>query len=161
FVDASPQTIDGDPASPGTILLGGYSPDGLVASTSSVKLTIGPNLTITGAAGRIDTGTVPFDNQGAIIADPTATGPNPFQTLVILNGTNWTNHGTIQAQNGGLVKAQGTVANFSGGTLTDGNWNVFANSTLRLLGGNITTNAAGITLSGANSNFYNSDAGTT
>ncbi len=160
FIDTVPELVDGGAGNPGTIVLGGYQYDGLYATGNSVQLTLGPNLTVTGAAGTINSGSVAFDNQATIIADAVASGPNPFQTTMTLTGTNWVNHGTIGVQNGGTLQAQGSVANFSAGTLTGGTWQVFAGSTLRLIGGNITTNAANIALSGANANFF-SDGSTT
>src|SRR5262249_61838466 len=63
-------------------------------------------------------------------------------------------------QTGGTRSVQGTVTNSAAGTLPGGTWQVFANSTLRLIGGGITTNAATIILDGPNSNIY-SDTGTT
>ena len=78
---------------------------------------------------------------------------------ITLNGLNWTNAGTVQAQNGGTIVSAGTNANYSGGTLTGGTWKVFDNSVLRNIGGNIATNAATIVLDGVNSNVY-SDTGT-
>jgi hypothetical protein len=94
-----------------------------------------------------------FVNQGTISAD-TAAG------TITLNGTNWSNQGTIEARNGGTLNAQSTNTNFAAGTLTDGIWQVFANSTLRLLNANISTNAATILLDGANSNFFSNSATT-
>src|SRR5262249_13989314 len=52
------------------------------------------------------------------------------------------------------------AANYSGGTLTGGNWQATGNSTLRLLGANITTNAANLLLDGSGSHLYQ-DGGTT
>ena len=69
------------------------------------------------------------------------------------------NQGTIAADGGGTLTVQGAT-NFAGGTLTGGTWEAVANSTLRVLGGDVTTNAASIVLDGSNSHFY-SDTGTT
>jgi hypothetical protein len=161
FVDAAAQTVDGlSAASPGTIVFGGYKGDGLFNSTSTTKVTLGANLTVTGASGTIDMGTAAFDNLGTILEDPNATVGTPVSKTMTLNGTGWVNHGTVGARNGGTLQAQGTTTNFAAGTLTGGTWEAFANSTLRLIGGNVTTNAASILLDGANSNFF-SDTGTT
>src|SRR5262249_6498193 len=146
-------TLDGGAGSPGTILFGARS-NSTVQANNGTLLTLGPNLTVTGASGSINSQSVAFDNQGKIIADPAALGLGLTAGTITLTGTGWTNHGTIAAQNGGTILAQGTISNFSAGTLTDGNWRVFANSTLRLINGNITTNAANIVLDGANSNFF-------
>ena len=70
-----------------------------------------------------------------------------------------TNNGTIAADGGGTITVQGDT-NFAAGTLTGGNWQASNSSILRLLGANITTNAANILLSGASSHVY-SDTGTT
>jgi hypothetical protein len=134
FIDSSPQTVDGVAGSPGTILLPGYLQDGLFTTTNSVKLTLGSNLTVTGAGGRIDTGGVPFDNQGKIIADPSASAANPFTINLLLNGTNWTNHGTLGAQNGGLLTLAGSWSNL--GTVND-------NLSTVNLGGSFTTAGLG------------------
>src|SRR5262249_3772925 len=121
-------------------------------------LTLGSHLRIDGTAGSISGGSQAFDNQATIIADPTilVTSPGTFS----LSGTHWVNHGTIQADHGATIPAGGTLANFSGGTLTGGTWKVLGNSTLRLLNGKITTNAAALVIDGANSHVY-SDNGTT
>src|SRR5205085_11568250 len=138
----------------------GERPAKPVRSSSGTVLTLSPNLTITGATGTIDSQLVAFDNQGAIIADPTAQGLGLASGNIVLTGANWSNHGTIGAQNGGTLTAQGTISNFAAGILTGGTWKVFANSTLRLISAGITTNAATIVLDGANSNFFR-DASTT
>src|SRR5262249_8085656 len=91
FVDAAPQKVDGfSAASRGTIVMGGYQNDGLANGSATTKLTLGANLTVTGASGKIDMGSGSFDNQGVIIEDPNATGGNPFKTMT-LSGTGWTN----------------------------------------------------------------------
>jgi hypothetical protein len=136
----------------GTVVLGGSGSNGLF-NTGLANLTIGANILLHGNTGQISFGTSSFTNQGTISAD-TAAG------TITLNGTNWSNSGTIQAMNGGTALAQGTVANFSAGTLTGGTWQVFANSTLRLISTGIVTNAATIVLDGLNSNFFR-DNGTT
>src|SRR4029077_12943071 len=70
------------------------------------------------------------------------------------------NNGTVAAQDGGTILAAGPVSNFAAGTLTGGTWKVFANSTLRLIGADVTTNAATLLLDGANANLF-SDSGVT
>src|SRR5205823_4032463 len=63
---------------------------------------------------------------------------------------------------GGTVTVQPTaLTNFGNGTLTGGNWQVHAGSTLRvILATPITTNAANVLLDGAGSNFYRDTATT-
>jgi hypothetical protein len=158
FTGVSPQTMDGAPSNPGTVLFGNNSSNSLSSFGSVV--TFGANLTVTGAAGQINTSLAAFDIEGTVAADPAAMGLGQTSGTITLNGTNWTNNGTILAQNGGIIQAQGTVSNFSSGTLTGGAWEVFTNSSLELIGGNITTNSATIVLDGSNSNFF-SDAGFT
>ncbi len=158
FGGSIPQTIDGVAGSPGTILFGASASNSLGSGASA--MTFGPNLTITGASGQINSTGVAFNNLGTITADPAALGLGLATGIITLTGTNWANTGTIQAQNGGTLNAQGTSTNFAVGTLTGGTWKVFANSTLRLINSGITTNAATIVLDGANSNFFR-DAGTT
>jgi hypothetical protein len=92
-------------------------------------------------------------NQGTIAADV------PGGTIT-LDGTNWSNVGTLQAQGGGTLLAQGSPTNFLAGTLAGGTWRVLAYSTLRLISSGIVTNAAAIDLEGLNANFYR-DTGTT
>jgi hypothetical protein len=72
---------------------------------------------------------------------------------------NFTQNGTFRASNGSTLAANALPSNFSGGTISGGTYEVFANSTLRMQGLNITTNNATILLDGVNSNFY-SDNGT-
>jgi hypothetical protein len=145
ILQGGPQTIDGDAANPGTIILGGYAFDGLVANDTTAQFTIGAHLTITGAAGRIDMGAGTFDNQGTITADPTPTGPNPFQNFIRLNGIGWTNHGTIGAQNGGTLTLAGSWSN--SGTINDlatvNLGGTFTTANLGSITGNGTVNVTG------------------
>ena len=107
FPGVTPQSILGVASFPGTILLGAHTGNGI--DGVGAVLTLGPNLTITGAAGLINSGTVAFHNQGTIIADPQAVGLT-FGTI-ILNGTGWTNDAAIGAQPAGILGAR------NGGTL--------------------------------------------
>jgi hypothetical protein len=145
------QTLGGS----GSVLLGGSGSNALFVTSSSntATLTIAAGISVHGNNGGIFASSFSFINQGTISAD-TSGG------TLTLSGTNWSNAGTLQASNGGTLNAQGTTTNFSAGTLTGGTWQVFANSTLRLMNANITTNAANILLDGGNSNFF-SDSGTT
>src|SRR5262249_19339866 len=93
-------------------------------------LTIGPGILIHGNTGTIDA-------TGAAIV----------------------NQGTIASDGGGAITVLG-AANFSGGTLTGGSWQATTNSTLRLIGANIVTDAASLLVDGLGSHIY-SDNGTT
>jgi hypothetical protein len=128
--------------------------DGLGGQLNSYggAVTLGPSLTVYGKNGSLAGGGA-YVNQGTIAADG---GTFTIQSY----GITWTNNGTVEAQNGGTFSAP-TPTNFSGGTLTGGTWQVFANSTLRVtLPSSIVTNAAAIALDGVNSTFYR-DTGTT
>ncbi|MBK7424765.1 MAG: S-layer family protein [Propionivibrio sp.] len=69
------------------------------------------------------------------------------------------NTGTVNV-NGGTLTITGGLTNFSGTTLTGGNFNVIGASTFSFIGANVVTNAAGITLDGAGSQFLNASGGT-
>jgi hypothetical protein len=147
------QTLGGS----GSIVFGGINSN-LVGSPpggSNLTLTLGPNIRLGGNNGQISFANPlqGFVNQGTISAD-TQGG------TITITATHWSNQGTIQAQNGGTLLARDNLTNFSTGTLTGGTWQVFADSTLRLVNTGIVTNAATILLDGANSNFYR-DTGTT
>jgi uncharacterized repeat protein (TIGR03803 family) len=138
--------------------VGGIPFTGLVLTVSNTTLTIGPTMTLHGgraeigldAAGHWTAGSnVSLVVQGTINADVAG------QTLFV-NGSNWTNNGITQAQNGGTLNLQGTIANFATGTLSGGAWQVFGNSTLRLNTSGIVTNAATILLDGSGSNLLQS-----
>ena len=151
------QTLGGS----GSVLFGNNLANTLwTGQSSGTSLTIGPGVVVHGQSGYIGLNTTylggftdgTFTNQGTISADMSG-------GTITLNGLNWSNVGTVQAQNGGTIVSAGTNANYSGGTLTGGTWKVFDNSVLRNFGGNIATNAATIVLEGGNSNVY-SDTGT-
>ncbi len=65
--------------------------------------------------------------------------------------------GTIDADDGGILTVQEST-NLAGGVLTGGTWEATSNSTLEILGGQITTSAASILLSGPQSHIYSDDA---
>ncbi len=146
----------------GSVLFGNSAGNTLwTGQSSGTNLTIGPDILIHGQNGVVGPNSAQFGgfvdgtftNQGSIDADVSG-------GVIKLNGVNWTNDGIIEAQNGGAVLAAGTNTNVAAGTLTGGTWKAFASSTLRLIGGNITTNDATIVIDGANSNFF-SDTGST
>jgi hypothetical protein len=156
------ETIDGASGEPGTITFGLSGSNGLYSEGLSGLLTLGANLTINGTAGDINTGSQAFINKGTITADPKVRGT--AAGIISLNGTNWTNTGTIAVQNSDTIYAGGTISNLSANTLTGGTWKVFANSTLMLdtansgssaTLNNLNANAATLVLDGANSNVIN------
>src|SRR5207302_8279103 len=119
------------------------------------------SLTFLGTQTLMGTGTVTFN--GAV-NDRSALVVGDGDTLTIApgiiihgktgfigssSGGTFINQGTIAADGGGTITAQG-VGNFSGGTLTGGTWQVSGGSTLRLIGVNIVTSAATISLDGGN-----------
>ncbi len=132
---------------------------------------------ITQAAGHTIRGDGQVDlrltNYGTIAADVAG------RTL-FLNGEEKQNHGTMRAQNGGvmnipvsfsndgvaeatgggLLRTGGYLANYQAGTFSGGAWLVRPNSTMRLGGANIQHLGARVLLEGPNANLY-SDDGTT
>ena len=163
YLIGAAETIDGASGHPGTITLGLSGFNGLGAAGGLTgTLTLGANLTIDGTAGGINSGSQAFDNKGTITADPKVLG-TAAGTLT-LNGTKWTNAGTIQVQHGDTIVAKGTISNFSANTLTGGTWKVLASSTLQLdtnnPSNNLNSNAATLVLDGANSNVINGNTNT-
>src|SRR5439155_1650490 len=96
FIDGTPQTIDGVAGNPGTIVFG-FRSNSTLQANDGTAMTFGPNLTITGANGSINSQGVAFDNQGTIIADPTAQGLGLASGTITVTGTGWTNHGPVGA----------------------------------------------------------------
>jgi len=92
-----------------------------------------------------------FDNRGTFIKSGGAGTTNI--------GSIFSNSGTLSATVGTL-SINGSLSNFSGSTLTGGNYEVFGPSTLQFAGANVVTNAATILLDGAGSNFLNSSTAT-
>jgi hypothetical protein len=137
----------------GTILFGGRQyGNSLLIYTSNIVVTIGPDLTIHGNHGAFGTiNAIPgsFIIQGTIAADV----PGGTISISSTNPT-WTNNGTVEAQNGGILSCSNPT-NFSAGTLTGGVWQAFDNSGLKVsFTSHLTTNAAAILLDGPNSHFY-------
>jgi len=102
--------------------------------------------------GKNDSGEWTLASNVSLVLQGTIDADSAGKTIDV-DGTNWTNSGTLQAQNGGTLTLVSTPSNFSSGTLTGGTWSVGANSTLNLPGGNITTNAAAINLGGPGASF--------
>ena len=116
-MDARPgeQLVDGASAlSPGTIVFGLNGSNALYnhLAGAGALLTLGSHLTVTGTAGQVYGGGNAFDNRGLIRADPTVLGT--AAGTITLNGTGWTNHGTIQAKAGDTVTLAGTVGAAAG-----------------------------------------------
>jgi hypothetical protein len=124
FIDATAQTIDGfDGTNPGTILFGASANNAIWFYQTGAVLTLGANLTITGATGQVRAlAGGAFDNLGAITADPMALGLGLGSGEIILTAVDWTNHGALRAQNGGTVTLAGSWSNPSPGIIsTDSN----------------------------------------
>ncbi len=139
FFTGAAETIDGASGHPGTITLGLSGTNGLINDGLTGTLTLGANLTINGTAGQITMGAQAFDNKGTITADPTILGT--AAGTINLQGTNWTNDGTIQAQNGDSLILGGTAAS-SPATHA---WTNDAGHTIAITGGgtlNLASNAA-------------------
>ncbi len=109
----------------------GTTTGGLTVPAIADILTIGPGVTIDGISGSVGSS----------------------------GGGTITNNGVIAADGGGKIFVYG-LTNFAGGTLTGGTYQVSNSSVLRLIGANITTDAANIVIDGAASHIY-SDTGTT
>jgi len=99
--------------------------------------------------GEID---VKLTNGGTILANQTA----PFYISEIGSGESFTNHGKLIVNNGSTLSVSGSFKNLKAGTLTGGTYAV--TGTLQLPG-DISTNAAAITLTGTSSQILNEDNG--
>ena len=128
-----------------------FTNNGLINANSS-----GNTLTIQPGGGTAD-----FTNGATGLAEASGGGTLAFSNA---NGGTFTNNGTVAVISGStggnssLSVPAGALTNLSGTTLTGGTYNVLATdpsatSTLSVGGGTITTNAANVTLSGANSVF--------
>ncbi len=165
-------------AGPGAIVLGGSTGNTLAIINANTTVGLESDLTIKGNSGRVltDYSTSIYDNGGTISADTAggswlvdlgngAAGINrgliraTNGAILTLQG-NWTNTGTIQAENGSTLAAN-PPTNYATGTLTGGTWQVLDNSTLRVsMSSGLITNAATLLLDGTNAHFY-SDSGST
>ena len=88
------------------------------------------------------------DAGGSIVAN----GANALNLNT--NGAGLTNNGLLQATAGATLNVQGgPLTNYAGGTLTGGDYEADANSTLNLNTGGIVTDEAQITLNGAGSSI--------
>src|SRR5947209_3649935 len=136
----------------------------IVNTGSTLTVTSGSGLAITSdstveAGGLLDgsgtiTGNFTLLNLGTISADV------PGAVLSVSTGT-LTNQGTVTAANGVLiVPASVVTTNFVGSTLTGGAWTAVGSGLIELLGGQIVTDNASITLAGAGAAVDGFSAGT-
>src|SRR5262249_41665136 len=93
-------------------------------SGSGHTLTIGAGVTVQGNNGSVDVGGNALVNRGTINAN----APPGFFQSVRVNGTNWSNSGTLEAINGGLINLSrswtnsGTIAADGGTVSVNGSW---------------------------------------
>jgi hypothetical protein len=142
---------------------------GLALSQGTINMEGNGLLSFVGSQALGGTGTVSFADGDA---RKDLAVPNSGDTLTIASGVtihgdsgmvgtskggSISNDGTIASDAGGTITVQ-NLANFAGGTLTGGTWVAGNKGTLRLLGANIVTNAAGIVLDGGSSHFYSDSA---
>jgi hypothetical protein len=159
FMDNGPEILNGlNSDHPGSIVFGTGGSNGIYHGYYGGTLTLGRNLTVRGASGQINMGSNSMDFQSTLTVDPTLF-PGQTTGRVSINGTSWTNDGTVTAQNGGEIDIITAPTNFAGGTLTGGTWQAINGGTLRLIGESITTDAASLLIDGAGSHVY-SDLGT-
>ena len=146
-----------------------------LASAGLVSMIGNGKLNFLGSQSLTGTGTVDFADN--LIVNGIQKGlyvPNSGDTLTIAagvtvhGGTGFvgstsggfvTNNGTIASDGGGTITVQSDT-NYASGILTGGTWEAANNSILRLIGANITTNAADIILDGVGSSI-DSNTGTT
>ena len=143
------QTLGGN----GEIVFDALDWEHRVTGAAGTTLTIGPGILIHGYRGNVghyyQTDRRGLINQGKIIADV------PDGLIRVSAQALLTNEGLLAAKNGARlwVSTTDSLSNFSGGTLTDGSWHSFADSTLDLESLSVTTNAADVLLSGQASRF--------
>ncbi|HLJ97780.1 MAG TPA: CARDB domain-containing protein, partial [Gemmataceae bacterium] len=124
------QTLSGT----GTIVFGGDTNGGnALTMLGSGTLTVGPGITIRGKDGTLS-GT--FANQGTIQAD-VAGG-----TIALVNGTNWTNTGVIQALNSGTVQLGGSFTTAGLGSVRNNGGTIRLVGTLTNSGSTLLLNAS-------------------
>jgi RHS repeat-associated protein len=144
--------------------------NGLTMNNGTIKLEGNNSLSFAGSQTLGGTGTVSLFRQ---VGQNGLRVPNSGDTLtiapgILIHGDGFvgsstggavTNEGTITSDDGRSVTVQGAT-NFASGTLTAGTWQVSGSSTLRLIGDNISTDAATLLLDGAGAQIF-SDTGTT
>jgi len=143
----------------GTTLTGGtYTVSGTLqfgASGTSI-VTDAANITLTGASSQI----IDFGSNNVLTNLATINSASSFTLGAGRSFTtagNFTNNGTLTVGGGDTFKVNGNLTNFSGTMLTGGTYKV--TGTLKFNNANIVTNAADITLTGANSKIL-SNTGT-
>jgi len=142
----------------GTTLTGGtYSVGGTLqfgASGTSI-VTDAANISLTGAGAKIVdfSGNNVLTDLATIAAGGSLTFGSSWGTFTTVG--NFTNNGTLSvgASDEFIVNLSHTLTNFSGTTLTGGTYKI--TGTLQFAGANIVTNAANISLTGANSKIVN------
>ncbi|MFH1143695.1 MAG: FlgD immunoglobulin-like domain containing protein [Candidatus Eisenbacteria bacterium] len=92
---------------------------------------------------------VDLRNNGLVVADVAG--------RTLQNTVYFTNGGTLEASGGGTARFTAIGPNYWGGGLHGGNWNVYANSTMRLHNAYIAQLDASVLLDGPNSNLYADD----
>jgi hypothetical protein len=141
--------LNGAPSGIGTFSMTG-SNDNLQQDVGTLTFTSGITAFSNGTS-QIGNPSLPLINQGTITASSAA------GSISVL-GSTVTNSGAIRL----LLGAQATVSNcsnYANNTLSGGIWFVAGSGTLRIPGADIVTNAANITLDGANANIF-ADNGT-
>jgi hypothetical protein len=135
----------------GTTLTGGtYTVGGTLqfgASGTSI-VTDAANITLTGAGSQI----IDFASHNVLTNLATIGAGGSFTLGAARSFTtagNFTNNGTLTVGGGDTFLVNGNLTNFSGTTLTGGTYKI--TGTLKFNNANIVTNAASITLTGANS----------
>jgi RHS repeat-associated protein len=146
--------------------------NGLTLNQGSIEMATTAELTFTGTQTLGGTGliTLTSASSGSGLQIPTAANNVILGPDVTIEGNSgfigastggtFTVQGTIEADGGGTLTVQ-NFTNYAGGTLTGGSWQAMGNSALRLVGANVTTNAANILLGGASSAIDSAASGTT
>lgn len=130
----------------GTLTMADYPDDSISPLASGASLI---NSSTIEGGGQID---VKLTNHGTILANQTT----PFYIAEIFGGELFTNAGKLIVNNGSTLSVSGPFKNLSAGTLTGGTYAV--TGTLQLTG-DITTNAANITLTGPSSQILDQSNG--
>ncbi len=141
--------FDTDPAYSGTA-------SALLGGTNGTTLVIGSGITIHNGNGNgIITDTIISNGTVSASAANTSISIKP---VPIFSSASFTNNGTLMAINGGTLNVvEGSLTNFSAGTLAGGTYEAFDNSVINFTNSSgsasITTNNANVLLSGPNSHF--------
>jgi len=176
--------IGGTTTNDGTILINaGGGSDGVLDLNANTTLTGGGKVTLAVASGggnayiEQNTGSLTLTNTNNTIEGSGIIGNGGLTVVnstggtisadvsgssLVLNGSGGlTNSGTLQVSSGALLQVtSGPFTNFSGSTLTGGKYDVSGTleiDELGTAGGEIVTNAAGITLDGSAAKFVDAD----